>query len=46
MISSEEYKKQVENLRSKVKSLQKERNNLIETVAKQEVRLEMNCLKT
>ena len=35
VISSEEYKKQVENLRSKVKSLQKERNNLIETVAKQ-----------
>ena len=45
MISSEEYKKQVENLRSKVKSLQKERNNLIETVAKQRSKARNELLK-
>ena len=45
MISSEEYKKQVENLRSKVKSLQKERNNLIETVAKQRSKARNDLLK-
>ena len=45
VISSEEYKKQVENLRSKVKSLQKERNNLIETVAKQRSKARNELLK-
>ena len=45
VISSEEYKKQVANLRSKVKSLQKERNNLIETVAKQRSKARNELLK-
>ena len=45
VISSEEYKKQVENLRSKVKSLQKERNSLIETVAKQRSKARNELLK-
>ena len=45
MISSEEYKKQVENLRSKVQSLQKERNNLLETVAKQRSKARNELLK-
>ena len=42
---SEEYKKQVENLRSKVQSLQKERNNLLETVAKQRSKARNELLK-
>ena len=45
MISSEEYKKQVENLRSKVQSLQKERNNLLESVAKQRSKARNELLK-
>ena len=45
VISSEEYKKQVENLRSKVKALQKQRNNLIETVAKQRSKARNELLK-
>ena len=35
IISSEEYKKKVSDLRKKVSSLQKERNKLLETVANQ-----------
>lgn len=35
IISAEEYKKNVTELRSKVSALQKERNNLLETVSKQ-----------
>ena len=35
IISAEEYKKNVTALRSKVSALQKERNNLLETVSKQ-----------
>ena len=35
VISAEEYKKKVTDLRSKVSALQKERNNLLETIARQ-----------
>ncbi len=35
VLSPEDYKKQVNELRSSVSSLQKERNNLLETVSKQ-----------
>ena len=35
VISAEEYKKKVADLRSKVSALQKERNNLLETIARQ-----------
>ena len=45
IISPEEYKKKVTALRSKVLSLQKERNNLIETVAKQRSKARNELLK-
>ena len=45
IISPEEYKKKVTALRSKVSSLQKERNNLIETVAKQRSKARNELLK-
>ena len=35
IITPEDYKREINKLRSKVESLQKERNNLLETVAKQ-----------
>jgi Skp family chaperone for outer membrane proteins len=38
LISAEEYKKKVTDLRSKVLKLQKDRNNLVEKVAKQRSR--------
>ena len=45
MISAEEYKKKVSNLRSKVSSLQKERNKLLESVAKQRAKARSEILK-
>ena len=45
MISAEEYKKKVSNLRNKVSSLQKERNKLLESVAKQRAKARSELLK-
>ena len=45
MISAEEYKKKVSNLRNKVSSLQKERNKLLESVAKQRAKARSDLLK-
>ena len=45
LISSEEYKKKVNDLRNKVSSLQKERNNLLEDVAKQRTKARNELLK-
>ena len=45
ILSPEEYKKKVNELRSKVSSLQKERNNLLETVAKQRSKARNELLK-
>ena len=45
LISSEEYKKKVKDLRNKVSSLQKERNNLLEDVAKQRTKARNELLK-
>ena len=45
VISAEEYKKQVNALRNKVSSLQKERNMLLETVAKQKAKARTELLK-
>ena len=45
IISAEEYKKKVTVLRNKVASLQKERNNLIESVAKQRTKAKSELLK-
>ena len=45
VISAEEYKKQVTALRVKVSSLQKERNNLLESVAKQRTKARQELLK-
>ena len=45
IISAEEYKKKVNELRTKVSSLQKERNNLLETVAKQRTKARNDLLK-
>ena len=45
VISAEEYKKQVNALRNKVSSLQKERNMLLETVAKQKSKARTELLK-
>ena len=46
IIDAEEYKKQVTNLRSKVSLLQKERNTLIDSVAKQRAKARNTLLKT
>ncbi len=45
IISAEEYKKQVTTLRGKVSSLQKERNQLLENVAKQRTKAKNELLK-
>ena len=45
LISPDEYKKKVTALRSKVSSLQKERNTLLETVAKQRSKARSELLK-
>ena len=46
IISAEDYKKQVNNLRNKVSLLQKERNALLENVAKQRSKARNDLLKT
>ena len=46
VISAEEYKKQVKSLREKVSSLQTQRNNLLDTVAKQRSKARAELLKT
>ena len=46
LISPEEYKKQVTKLREKVSSLQTQRNNLLDTVAKQRSKARAELLKT
>jgi len=46
VISAEEYKKQVTALRKKVSSLQTQRNNLLDTVAKQRSKARAELLKT
>ena len=46
VISAEEYKKQVKALREKVSSLQTQRNNLFDTVAKQRSKARAELLKT
>ncbi len=46
LISAEEYKKQVTTLREKVSSLQTQRNNLLDTVAKQRAKARSELLKT
>ena len=45
LISAEEYKKKVTELRNKVSILQKERNSLLETVAKQRTKARNELLK-
>ena len=45
IISAEEYKKKVTNLRSKVSLLQKERKNLLETVARERSKARSELLK-
>ena len=45
VLSAEDYKKQVNELRSSVSSLQKERNNLLETVSKQRTSARNELLK-
>jgi len=45
VISAEEYKKKVTDLRNKVQSLQKERNSLLETVSKQRSKAKTELLK-
>tara|TARA_B100001059_G_C17766857_1_gene546132 strand:+ start:689 stop:1213 length:525 start_codon:yes stop_codon:yes gene_type:complete len=45
IIAPEEYKKKVTELRSKVSSLQKERNTLLDSVAKQRTRARNELLK-
>ena len=45
IISAEEYKKKVSELRAKVSSLQKERNTLLESVAKQRSKARNELLK-
>ncbi len=45
IISEDDYKKQIGELRSKVNSLQKERNKLLETVAKQRNKAKNELLK-
>ena len=46
IISAEEYKKKVTSLREKVSSLQKERNILLESVAKQRSKARKELLKS
>ena len=46
LISAEEYKKQVTKLREKVSSLQAQRNNLFDSVAKQRSKARTELLKT
>ncbi len=45
VIDPEEYKKKVSELRNKVASLQKERNNLLDTIAKQREKARNELLK-
>ena len=45
ILSQDEYKKKVKELRNKVSSLQKERNNLLEDVAKQRTKARNELLK-
>ena len=45
VISAEEYKKKVKDLRAKVSSLQKDRNNLLNTVSKQRTTARNELLK-
>ena len=45
IISPEEYKKKVTDLRTKVSSLQKERNTLLESVANQRAKARNELLK-
>ena len=45
IISAEEYKKKVKELRSKVLSIQKEKNELLETVSKQRAKAKQVLLK-
>ena len=45
VISNEEYKKKISELRSTVSSLQKERNTLIQSVAKQRAKAKSELLK-
>ena len=45
IISAEEYKKKVKELRSKVLSIQKEKNKLLETVSKQRAKAKQVLLK-
>jgi Skp family chaperone for outer membrane proteins len=45
IVSTEEYKKKVTNLRNKVSSLQKERNSFLATVAKQRAKAKSELLK-
>ena len=45
VLSAEEYKKKVMELRDKVSSLQKERNNLLDEVAKQRSKARAELLK-
>ena len=45
VITNEEYKKKISELRSTVSSLQKERNTLIESVAKQRAKAKSELLK-
>ena len=45
VISAEEYKKKVTNLRNKVAALQKERNNLLDNIAKQRSKARTELLK-
>ena len=46
LITPEEYKKKVEELRVKVSSLQKERNKLLSDVSKQRAKAKNELLKT
>ncbi len=46
VLSAEEYKKKVKALREKVSSLQTQRNNLLDTVAKQRSKARAELLKT
>ena len=45
LLSAEEYKKKVTDLRNQVASLQKERNNLLDSVAKQRAKAKSELLK-
>jgi outer membrane protein len=45
LISAEDYKKQVKELRSKVTSLQKERNKLLDNISKQRTKARNELLK-